>query len=717
VNKTEYEDISIGLYKIQRAFGEEHIQTELVFDKEKLLEDALLHLADLMDIHLVIPTGHLGDDTDTIIDRVSIYSGIRIQKINLDQSWWKEDLGMILAFINDNPCVLVPKKHGGYYRSNPSGKLQLTTHELSHISPYGYILTKPLPDKIDSLFDLARFTFREFLPEFRSILYLQLFLSFILMTLPILIGYCFNHFTEVIENQQIGVLSIALIINSLIYFLLSIFQSLVLLHLRFKAQVRLEPAIWDRLLKLTPSFFRNYNSGNIAYRASVVSAIQEMLTQSTILSLFSLIISFVSFGLMCYYDIKLALLALPGFFIILPLVYVIAHHSLIYQKKVFENLSRQSGFVFQIINSIIKIKVSATESRVFNLWADYFSNLISFRYKSEKILISVYVIHGSLLIIMSLILFIIYIYSGHQLTFGSFIAFNAAFSQFFSSLLVMTSFISTITAIIPLFEQSSIIYQAKMDPLQRTGSHIKLEGKITMQNVSFRYDENQPLIYKNLNLTINPGEIVGITGSSGAGKSTLFRILMGLEKPLDGHIYYDDINIDMINLISLRQQVGVATQRSKLISGTIFENIVGNDRSLTRKDAWDMIYKLGIENMIASLPMEIDTLVSDGMQTLSRGEQQKIILARALIKKPKILFLDESTSALDSESQAKVQAYLADLNITQLIIAHRLSFLKHVDRILVLHEGRIIQDDSFEALIRAEGFFAEMARHQFGDLK
>lgn len=715
MSNNEYEDIAPGLYKIQRAFGEKYSETEFVLDKEKLLEGALLHIAELMGITLEIPSGHISNNLDTIIEHISIHSGVRIQKINLDESWWKDDLGIILTFLDDMPYVLVPKTYGGYVRSSHAGTAALTSNELSRLSKHGYTLTKPLPAKIDNLLDLVKFTFGALMPELRSILYVQVFLSLILMSLPVLMGYFFNHFSEFVENSQVVVLSIALIINSMIYFLLSISQSLILLHLRFKAQVRLEPAIWDRLLKLTPSFFRQHTSGNIAYRATVVSTIQEMLTQSTILSLFSIIISFVSFIFMCYYDVKLALLALLTFVIILPVIFLISYRSLVYQRKVSEYLTKQSGFVFQVINGILKFKVSATESRVFNLWSDYFANLITSRYKSEKILISLHILHGSLLIFMTLILFSIYIYLDNPLKFGSFIAFNVAYSQFFSSLLTITAFISTITAIIPLFEQSSIIYKANMDPLQRKGSHIELEGKITTKNMSFRYDENQPLVYKNLNLSINPGEVVGITGSSGCGKSTLFRILLGLEKPMDGHIFYDDINIDMINLTSLRQQVGVATQRSQLISGTIFENIVGNDRDLTRKDAWDVIYKLGIEHMITALPMEMETLVTDGMQTLSRGEQQKIVLARALIKKPRILFLDESTSALDSKSQAKVQAYLSELKITQLIIAHRLSFLKHVDRILVIRDGRVEQDGSFDELIQAAGFFAELAKYQFGD--
>src|SRR5262249_32901337 len=154
-----------------------------------------------------------------IIERISTHSGVRIQKINLDQNWWEDDLGMILAFIDDLPCVLVPKAFGGYVRSTHAGEEALTVNQLLHVRNYGYTLTKPLPDKIDTLFDLIKFTFGTLIPEFKSLLYVQFFLSLILMSLPILMGYFFNHFTEFVENKQVIILSATLIINSMVYFL------------------------------------------------------------------------------------------------------------------------------------------------------------------------------------------------------------------------------------------------------------------------------------------------------------------------------------------------------------------------------------------------------------------------------------------------------------------------------------------------------------------
>ena len=714
MNDSDFEKIAPGLLKIQQVLGNHHATEDFVSDKKKLLVDSLVHIGEIMGITFEIPSGNLGDDIDEILERISLYSGIRIQKISLKDNWWKEDLGIILGFIDDVPCVLTYDKHGGYKRSTATSTRTLTAKQVKKVSNYGYTITKPLPGKINRLFDLIKFAFAPLLSELKSVLYLQIGLSAISMSALLLMGYFFNNFNEFVESGQLALLGTSLIINSVIFCLLSVYQSLALLHLRNKVQIRLEPAIWDRLLKLTPAFYRQYNSGNIAFRASVVSSIQEMLTQSSILSLFGVVPSFVSLIFMCLIDFKLAMLALFSVVIIAPAIYFISRAFLVQQRKVYEYLTKQSGFVFQVVGGIMKFKVSSSEFRAFNLWSDYFANLLTARYKAGSIHIYMSMIHGLLLMIMTLILYCVYVYGDQHLKLGSFIAFSASFTQFFSALLTVTGFVTTITTAIPLFEQSSVIYQAEQEPLQRTGSRIQLEGKITIKNLSFRYDESQPLIYKSINLQINPGEVIGITGTSGCGKSTLFRLLTGMEDPLDGQISYDDVNLNMLNLASLRKQIGIVTQKSILTPGSILENIIGNDKKLTRVDAWDIIYKLGMEQMITSLPMEMDTFINEGMQSLSGGEQQRIVLARALIKNPKILFLDEATSALDAQNQAKIQEYLATLKITQLIIAHRLSTLKNADRIVVVHDGRIVQEGNFEQLIAEKGYFAELANHQFG---
>lgn len=712
VTHDENEGLLPGLLKIQQVLKHTPPKESVFQNKKKKLVDACKQLAAKLGIVLDIPSLHVDDDVDVIMDHIALHSTIRIQKINLEPDWWKRDLGMLLAFLNGEPCVLVPKKNGGYQRLELTDTVTLSKEDLAKVDAVAYVFIKPLPDNANRLWDIFKFSFSSLRLELRSTILLQLALSLLMMSLPIFMSYFFNHFQAVVATNQLSILTIILLVNSIIYFFLSTNHSLMMLNLRFKVQRSLEPALWDRLLKLSPQFFRQFNAGDIAYRAGVVSAIQEMLTQTAIFSLFGVVLAIVSFGLMCYYDFVLAIFALIVFLSIGAIVYLLCRRFLIFQRQIFDNLTKQSGFVFQVISGIIKFKVSASEFRAFNLWADYFSNLLIARFKAEKVQAGIRIIHDSLLMVVTLLLFCLYFSQKSQQGIGNFIAFNAAFAQFFSALINIITFASSLVVIIPLFEQSLVIFRTKVPPIPKGGSYIELQGKIEIKNLSFRYHDDQPLIYKNLNLCINPGEVVGITGNSGCGKSTLFRILLGLESPLEGQILYDNINMEMINLSMLRQQVGLVTQKSVLVPGTILENIIGHDKSLTRNDAWDIVYKLGLEYMITSLPMEMDTFINEGMQSLSGGELQRIVLARALVKKPKILFLDEATSALDNKSQSTIQDYLAKLNITQIIIAHRLSTLREATRVLVIKDGEIAQNGPFEQLLKEPGYFAELAQLQ-----
>jgi len=206
--------------------------------------------------------------------------------------------------------------------------------------------------------------------------------------------------------------------------------------------------------------------------------------------------------------------------------------------------------------------------------------------------------------------------------------------------------------------------------------------------------------------------VLGITGESGCGKSTLLRLLLGLEKATEGRIYYDNINMEQINLSKLRKQIGLVFQKSQLLPGSILDNILAGEQSLTRREVWDLLYRLDIHEMVQDWPMGLDTMVSDGMQTLSGGEIQRIMLARALIRAPRLLFFDEATSALDNACQDKVHQYLQQLEVTQVIIAHRLSTLKHTNKIIVFEKGQVSQVGSYDDLLSQPGYFATLAKQQ-----
>ena len=212
-------------------------------------------------------------------------------------------------------------------------------------------------------------------------------------------------------------------------------------------------------------------------------------------------------------------------------------------------------------------------------------------------------------------------------------------------------------------------------------------------------------------MKINAGEFVAIVGPSGCGKSTLFRLLLGFEQPEAGSIFYDAQDLKGLDLNSVRRQIGVVLQNSTLFRGDVFANIIGS-KPLTLDDAWEAARLAGLDNDLRQMPMGMHTVITDGGGGLSGGQRQRLMIARAIVSKPRILLFDEATSALDNNTQAIVSRSLEGLKATRIVIAHRLSTVQNADRIYVFDEGNVVQSGTFTELIQQDGLFAALAKRQ-----
>ena len=224
-----------------------------------------------------------------------------------------------------------------------------------------------------------------------------------------------------------------------------------------------------------------------------------------------------------------------------------------------------------------------------------------------------------------------------------------------------------------------------------------ISGNVDIRGLKFRYSDKMPLLFDGLNLSIKSGDYVALVGASGCGKSTLIRLMLGLEHPQAGSIFYDQFNLREINLRSFRQFcISICLQEGKLIEGTILDNILFNNPLLTVEDAWEAARMAALDKDIQQLPLGMDTPISVDGKGVSGGQRQRILIARALVRKPRILFLDEATSALDNISQHIVTESLAKLKCTRVVIAHRLSTIKQCNRVIVLRDGHVAADGTYE---------------------
>ena len=320
----------------------------------------------------------------------------------------------------------------------------------------------------------------------------------------------------------------------------------------------------------------------------------------------------------------------------------------------------------------------------------------------------------SLLALMSVVnLLVIYYFTRRfSIETSNFIAFTSAFGMLTAALSEIIRQIPEMAKIGPQLDSIMAIAETEPEVSGPSAAISSLSGSIKISHLSFRYQEDMPLVIDDLSLNIKDGEYVGIAGASGCGKSTLLRLLLGFEIPLRGNISYDHYDLAKADKSELRRRIGSCLQNGRLFTGDIFHNITITAPWATHDDAWEALRMACMYDEVKALPMGLHTVITEDGGGFSGGQKQRLLIARALIGRPSILFFDEATSALDNISQKQVSDNLDRLHCTRLVIAHRLSTIRHCDRIIVLDKGKIAEEGTFEELMARKGLFYEMSLRQ-----
>ena len=379
-------------------------------------------------------------------------------------------------------------------------------------------------------------------------------------------------------------------------------------------------------------------------------------------------------------------------------------------RQIMEKGAQENGLSFALISGVQKIKLAGAEKRAFAKWGRRYAEVSELIYHPPVILRA----NGAVTTAISLIGTIVMYYLAVQtrVSPSEYIAFNTAFGAVSAAFASLTGVALSVARIKPILEMAEPILKAEPESSENKSMVTKLNGNIELSNVYFRYDQNMPWVVNGMSLKIRAGEYVAIVGRTGCGKSTLVRLLLGFETPEKGAIYYDGKDLAGLDLRSLRRRIGTVTQNGSLFQGDIYSNIVISAPQLGLDDAWKAAELAGIADDIRAMPMGMQTMIAEGQGGISGGQKQRLMIARAVAARPKILIFDEATSALDNKTQKQVSDALDGLKCTRIVIAHRLSTIRNCDRILVLEGGRILEEGSYDELIARGGFFAELVERQ-----
>jgi ATP-binding cassette subfamily C protein len=536
--------------------------------------------------------------------------------------------------------------------------------------------------------------------------------GFLTLLAPLWIGQLVDSAVPSGNASQLLWITLGLIAAAVAAGWVQLVQSFALLRLEAHADSSLQAAMMDRLLSLPTPFFRHYTTGDLATRVMGINAIRNLLTGTVLQALLGSVFSFLSLTILLRYEMRMALTALMLTAVTVLVMLLLSVIQMRFIRPLLLQQSVLAGFILQFLSGITKIRMTGTESRAFRLWAQVYARQRQTLLQARSVGIALQVFQAGWLPFTSLVLFSTVLFSHNQdFSTGHFLTYNAAFGQFLLGALGLTMALGSLLQAIPYYELARPILETKPEVSEQSLSPGELTGHLRISRVRFRYTPDSPPVLQDVSLSAEPGEFIAIVGSSGAGKSSLLRILMGLDTPESGAVFYDGKDLATLDIQAVRRQMGIVLQNSRLMTGNIFLNIVGTS-SLTMEDAWEAARLVGLDRDIKKMPMGMYSVVGEGGGTYSGGQRQRLIIARAIAHRPHLILFDEATSALDNRTQAIITQSLEQLQATRIVVAHRLSTIEKADRIYVLDQGRVVQVGTYQELAKQPGVFADLVKRQ-----
>lgn len=651
-------------------------------------------------------------------------SRLRVREVALRDDWWNHDQGPMLAYTaeGNDPVALLPDGPTAYVAADARNgtRQRVTAAVAATLAPFAESFYRPFPAGKLTAWKLLRFGSHGLAREFRSVMIVGVAIGGLGTLTPYFTGQIFDELIPGAERNRLLQVCAGLIFAAIGGAVFTIVRGIAVLRIEGKMDYSIQAGLWDRLLNLPLTFFRDYSAGDLADRASGADAIRSTISGVGVTAILGSMTSVFYLGMLFKYNLMLAFVAIS---LVAATVLVTAAFNflqLTHQRDQYRVQGRITGLVLQLISGVGKLRTAGAEDHAFRVWAHAFSDQKRIAFKIGSIANLSAVFNAGAPILTSIVIFSTLASiqasgaaNGAAAGFstGDFLAFNTAFGMFLTAMLALSSASLQMLSVVPIFERLKPILLTEPEIHKDQAYPGTLKGEIEIYHVQFRYKADGPLIIKDVTIHIKPGEFVAFVGGSGCGKSTLLRLLMGFETPEAGTISYDGQNLAKLDLREVRQQMGVVLQTSRLMPTDLFHNIIGTF-ALRIEDAWEAAKMAGMEEDIKNMPMGMHTVISEGGGAFSGGQRQRLMIARAIVNRPRILFFDEATSALDNRTQRQVSDSLDKMQATRIVIAHRLSTVVNADRIIVMDAGQVVQSGTYQELIDQPGHFQELARRQ-----
>lgn len=679
---------------------------------------ACRHVAVAAGVPLAVIPRRIPDDPLTPLpEAFAVAARIGCRRARLSNRWWTADRGPMLAFREGSvPVALVPGRWRGYrafvYEPGVQPRpVPVDAAFAESLDPDVVLFEAPLPGEAATIGSLFAFLMRGCAPDLLTAAAIAAGASLLNLAVPFATGLLVSRVIPSGDSATLAYLGLVLGSTIVATALFELVSSFLLLRVEGRITMRGASAILLRTLKLPLEFFQRHPVGELSERIGALEELERRVTGSMVSAVVGGIFSLTYLVLMVAIDPLAGAVSLAAFLTIFAVTALVARRQGRWAADAAERSGRLGGFALQLISGVERIRTTCTEEPALVQWLQ--------RYRPERRAMYLAALAGGWLRVVGVTVPFVaaallwwrfaHVPGTEEVRVASFMAFNAAFGAALAGITALGYAIGDFSEAAPLLGRLRPILEAAPEASDRAESAGPLTGAIALQAVRFAYPGSPGEVLRGVSFEAIPGDFVAVVGASGSGKSTLVQLILGLRRPTAGKVLYDGQDLAKLDPVSVRRQVGVVGQHSKVLPGSIMENIVGASL-VGPEDAWAAAESAGLADDIRAMPMQMHTFVSE--QTLSGGQLQKLMIARALATNPRILVFDEATSALDEVSQGHVSRNLESLAVTRIVIAHRLSTVRHANRILVLSRGEIVQSGTFDELVASEGPFRELVRRQ-----
>ncbi|GHG20918.1 MULTISPECIES: NHLP bacteriocin export ABC transporter permease/ATPase subunit [Streptomyces] len=663
------------------------------------------------------PPAQSGTGADRLdpVEQVALASRLRTRVVRLEGRWWRDDVGPLVGrrALSGAPVALLWRR-GGYVAVHPSTGRETPVEKANaeEFEPRAVMFYRPLPERRLSPLRLMRFCMGGTRGDLTGLMLSGLVTVVLGALVPLATGRVLGEYVPKAQTDLIVQVCLAVILSSVVAAAFMLLQNLTLLRLEGRVEATLQPAVWDRLLRLPTRFFTERSTGELASAAMGISAIRRMLAGVGPTVTQSVTVGAVNLALLLWFSVPMALAAVGMLVLVAGVFLGLGLWQVRWQRRLVVLTNKLNNQAFQTLRGLPKLRVAAAENYAYAAWASQFARSRELQQKAGRIKNLTAVLGAVYLPLCTLGMFMLLAGPARgSMTAAEFLTFNTSVTMVLTSVTQLTgSFVSAVAAL-PLFEQIRPVLDATPEVRTASTRPGPLTGAIEARRVSFRYSDDGPLVLDDVSFEARPGEFVAVVGPSGCGKSTLLRLLIGFDRPQSGSVLYDGQDLAALDRSAVRRQCGVVLQHAQPFTGSIMDVICGSE-PYTPEEAMAAAEMAGLAEDIRRMPMGLHTIVSGG-GAVSGGQRQRLMIAQALIRRPRILFFDEATSALDNETQRTVIESTKALRATRIVIAHRLSTVLDADRVVVMEAGKVVQQGTpAELLADTRGRLHELVRRQ-----